>query len=289
MGEVSTRRVQLSQYLTYWNNIKEFINLMTHSYQVMPAISSDLEKEAYKVRHKVYCTELNYEESNPEGLESDDFDHHSTQMVVYSRADKAYIGCLRLVHGHKNGQYHTLPFEHHCKDELDHKIINMIKQSGHKYAEVSRLAIDREFRHIGKKNGNKTLGKKSKSSFVLLSLYLGLQALARQQNVRYLFAIVEPRLLNNLHRHSIPAIKIGNGINHRGIRIPILIDVEDIERIIPSIMRPLYGTIHKDISRLLAPISIKSDEDLSELTNIDLEAYLAKTRLPDTEKNRASS
>ena len=260
MGEFIRKGGSLTKYMVYWNAIKEFLNLMTHFYKVMPAVNHSLETEAFKIRHKVYCSELQYEAQNADSMEKDEFDHHSTQMVVYSKADKSYIGCVRMVHGRHNGITHSLPFEHHCAEKLNKRIIDMVKQSGHKYAEVSRLAIDREFRHIGRKNVAKSLGGQQKSSFVLLSLYLGLQAMARQQNVRYLFAIVEPRLLKNLHRHSVPAIQIGEGVDHRGLRVPILIDVEDIEKIIPSIMRPLYNVIHKDVSSLMAPLNEQAPE-----------------------------
>lgn len=268
MGGVSRGENLLSQYLSYWDNFKDFFGLISHSYRVMPAVTEELKLEAFKVRHKVYCAELGYEKNNFHGVETDNFDSHSTQMVVYSRAVKAYVGCLRLVHGRHNDVLHNLPMELHCAGKLDQKIIDMVKQSGHRYAEVSRLAIDKNFRHIGRKDVTKALGKEKKSSFVLISLYLGLQALARQQNVRYLLAIVEPRLLKNLHRHEIPAFQIGEAIEHRGLRVPILIDTEDIENIIPSVVRPLYNLIHRDISSLLEPITERtgnSEISLSEM------------------------
>lgn len=265
MGKVGIKEGFLSHYLVYWNHVKEAFNLMTHAYQVMPAVNPTLQAEAFKVRHKVYCAELNYEETNAHGIEQDEYDHHSTQMVVYSRSHKSYIGCVRLVHGHHEGQRRELPFEHHCKDRLDHRILSMVKESGHRYAEVSRLAIEKDFRHVGRQHTNRALGGQTKSSFALLSLYLGLQAMARQQNVRYLFAIVEPRLLRNLHRHNVPAIQIGQGVDHRGLRVPILIDVEDIEKIIPSAVKPIYGAIRRDVSKLLQPAAKESVADLAPL------------------------
>lgn len=257
MDNSGNREGLLSKCLVYLNHAKDVFNLVTHTYQVIPATNPTLAAESYKVRHKVYCAELNYEASNSSGIETDEFDHHSTQMVVYSRPAKSCIGCVRLVHGHHEGKERDLPFEHHCKGKLDTRLISMVKESGHKYAEVSRLAIDRDYRHIGRK---KALKGHKKSSFVLLSLYLGLQALARQQNVRYLFAIVEPRLLKNLHRHNVAAIQIGQGIDHRGLRVPILIDVEDIERVIPSAIRPIYNLIRRDVGKVMGPETVDTTE-----------------------------
>lgn len=235
----------------YWSTLVELVHLMTNSYRVMPALTSELQEEAHRVRHRVYCSELNYEESNSAGIEKDDFDHHATQMVVYSRSHKAFVGCLRLVHGRYEGTSHRLPFEHHCGDKIDRRILSMVKSSGYNYAEVSRLAIDADHRQRGKNHDRRVLGGRRKSSFALLSLYLGLQAMARQQNVRYLLAVVEPRLLNSLRRYGIPAIQIGQGVDHRGLRVPILMDVEEIERIIPSFMKLLYNRIKADVASFL--------------------------------------
>lgn len=232
----------------YWNNIKETFNLITHAYKVVPAESEAMKCEAYKIRHKVYCAELNYEDSRETEMEEDAFDNHSSHMVIYSRAHKAYIGCARLIHGRHKGVTKDLPFEHHCESGIDQKLLNSIKNSGYAYAEVSRLAIEKNYRNKGQKKQKNFLFRKRKlNSFALITLYLGVQAIAKQQGVRYLFAIVEPRLLKNLHSHNVPAIQIGKGVDHRGLRVPIMIDVEDIERIIPSALKPVYNNIIRDV------------------------------------------
>ncbi len=207
-----------------------------------------MKREAFKIRHKVYCSEFKYEDTRDTEMEEDEFDNHSSHMVVYSRSHKSYIGCARLVHGRHEGVSKELPFEHHCANQIDHKILNSIKNSGHEYAEVSRLTIEKNFRNMGQKKGKKSLSRqKNYNAFALITLYLGVQAMARQQGIRYLFAIVEPRLLKNLHHHNVPAIQIGKGVDHRGLRVPIMIDVEDIERIIPSALKPVYNNIKRDV------------------------------------------
>ena len=252
MELASNKERAASRYSLYWNNLKEFVNLMTNTYRVVPAVTQTLEREAYKIRHKVYCQELQYEDGHAKNEESDQYDAHSTQIVVHSKSEASYVGCIRMVHGRHAGRQYTLPLEHHCHGKLNMAVVNMVKESGHRYAEVSRLAIDKEFRHIGRRGRTHSAGIKSKSSVILLSLYLGLYSMAQRQGVRYLFAIVEPRLLKNLHSHSVPAIQIGDGVDHRGLRVPILIDVHDIERAIPKIMRPLYNSIKKEVSKVIA-------------------------------------
>lgn len=268
--------------LSYLRNLSYKINeawhLLTHSYRVVPAVSHELAHEAYKIRHKVYCSELNFEEINHQEIERDQYDDHSSQLVVFHKREKAYVGCARLVHGYHDGAHFPLPFEHHCHGRLDETIIQKIKESGEKYAEISRLAIDREFRHKGhsKKFGlpqeskAKSLAVRSaKSASILLSLYLGLQALSKEQGVRYVFAIVEPRLLKNFHKHGIPAVQVGQGIDHRGLRVPIVIDIHEFETCMPLAFRRLYKNIRKDVGKFLSPkLEIKDLETDSLLNGV---------------------
>lgn len=240
-----------SRYSVYWNNIKEFLNLMTHSYRVLPAVTPELAKEAYKLRSKVFCEELRFEDDRTDGMETDQFDKHATQMVVYSKSDKAYVGCMRIIHGDHSGVRHTLPFEQHCRGKLDHRIITQIKESGDKYGELSRLTIDKQFRHIGREQEKSTKYGKAKSSVILFSLYLGLKAIAHQQGIRYIFAIMEPRLANSIRRLSVPVVQVGDAIEHRGLRIPVLIDMSQTESFVPTIMRPLYKAFYKEMSRFV--------------------------------------
>lgn len=269
--------------LNYWENLKEMFNLMTHAYKVVAADNEDLRKESFRIRHSVYCSELKYEESRDTGLEEDEFDNHATHMVIYSRSHKSYVGCARLVHGRHNGVARSMPFEHHCGDQIDHKILNSIKNSGHEYAEVSRLAIEKNFRgSTMRKDKQSSLSrKKSSNAFALLSLYLGILAASKQQGVRYLFAIVEPRLLKNLHNHNVPAIQIGKGVDHRGLRVPIMIDVEDIERIIPAALRPVYDAIRRDI-KSLKPVSAAIEEN-----TLDIQPFTTPQEQPQMQKETA--
>lgn len=252
----------------YWNNIKETFNLITHAYRILPAESEEMKREAYRIRHKIYCSEFKYENTRETEMEEDEFDSHSSHMVVYSRSHKSYIGCARLVHGRHEGIARILPFEHYCASQIDHKILNAIKHSGHAYAEVSRLAIEKNFRNMGQKKRKKSLSRqKNYNAFALITLYLGVQAMAKQHGIRYLFAIVEPRLLKNLHHHNVPAIQIGKGVDHRGLRVPIMIDVEDIEQIIPSALKPVYNNIKRDVKGM-KPANIGTITDSAETFDI---------------------
>lgn len=258
----------LSYLRNLFSKVNEAWHLLTHSYRVVPAISHELAHEAYKIRHKVYCSELNFEEINHQEIERDHFDDHSSQLIVYHKRAKSYVGCVRLVHGYHNGAHFELPFEHHCRGKLDEAFIQKIKQSGAPYAEVSRLAIDKDFRNKkAKEHSHNHHSSKAISSSVLLSLYLGLQALAKQQQLRYIFAIVEPRLLNNFHKHGIPAVQVGQAIDHRGLRVPIVIDVLETEACMPLAVRRLYKNIRKDVRKFLSPKLEIKDLETDSLIN----------------------
>lgn len=267
---VSSEGTILSYLKSLSYKISEAWHLLTHSYRVVPAVSHELAREAYKIRHKVYCSELNFEEINHQEIERDQYDDHSSQLVVFHKKAKSYVGCVRLVHGYHDGVHFELPFEHHCRGRLDEAFIQKIKESGARYAEVSRLAIDKGFRNKKPKEHNRNHHlSKAISSSVLLSLYLGLQALAKQQQLRYVFAIVEPRLLKNFHKHGIPAVQVGQAIDHRGLRVPIVIDVLEFETCMPLAFRRLYKNIRKDVGKFLSPkLEIKDLETDSLLNGV---------------------
>lgn len=252
----------LSRLKSLASQTREVWSLLTHSYKVVPAVSAQLAREAHTIRHRVYCSELNFEQINHQEIEADDYDHHASQLLVYHKKAKAYVGCARLVHGFHEGVHFKLPFEHHCHGRLDEEVINKIKESGERYAEISRLAIDKDFRHRGHSSKLglpqefklKSLAVRSAgSASILLSLYLGLQALSKEQKVRYVFAIVEPRLLKNFHKHGIPAVQVGQGVDHRGLRVPIVIDVHEFETCMPMPFRRLYRAIQRDVAKFLSP------------------------------------
>lgn len=237
----------------FQSKAQETIQKLEKSCQMIPATTSDLREKAFRLRHKIYCESMNYEPIHSSGKERDAFDRHATQMLVYNKPMNRFIACLRLIHSWHEGQRKTLPFEEHCKDALDKNIVQKIKNSGQGYAEASRFGIDKDQIHLWNQSPAETTKEQGQlfSSLLLPSMYLGLFALAKAENISHLFAIVEPRLLQNMNYYGIGASQIGGEINHRGTRVPIMTTVHDVESRLSATFRPLYESFSLDISRTL--------------------------------------
>lgn len=243
----------LSCRKNFQSRAQETIQKLEQSCQMIPATTSDLREEAFRLRHKIYCESMNYEPLHSSGKERDAFDRHATQMLVYNRPMNRFIGCLRLIHSWHEGQRKILPFEEHCKNALDQNIVQKIKNSDQGYAEASRFGIDKDQIRLWNQSHTGIAKEQGRlfSSLLLPSMYLGLFALAKAQNVSHIFAIVEPRLLQNMNYYGIDAHQIGGEIHHRGTRVPIMTTVQDLESKISPTFRPLYERFSLDISRAL--------------------------------------
>jgi N-acyl amino acid synthase of PEP-CTERM/exosortase system len=65
----------------------EFTQLRRHFlqyFEVVPALTEGLVKEAQKIRHEVYCKELGWEPENRDGLEKDSYDAYSLHCLLKS-------------------------------------------------------------------------------------------------------------------------------------------------------------------------------------------------------------
>ncbi len=243
IGWIAGRSVE-RKYVSLYQATKDAAAVFTNKFQVVHANTDFLNKIAYGIRHDVYCSELNYENVRSTGAEVDPYDMHSDQLLLLNNPSQEYVGCVRLIHGRTSAGSFPLPFEKLCGDTLDSRIIRMVKDSGDKYMEVSRLSVLRDFRNQERASISDKHEKNPRvSSGGLITLYLGIQAYAQAQGVKYLFAIVQERLLKSMHRLSIPAVQIGPAIEHRGARVPIMIAVKDVEHIIPFVLKPKYKHI----------------------------------------------
>ena len=60
------------------------------------ATTVELEREAYKIRHQVYCEELGWEALRESGEETDEFDNHAAYCLVRHRSTNVFAGTVRI-------------------------------------------------------------------------------------------------------------------------------------------------------------------------------------------------
>jgi N-acyl amino acid synthase of PEP-CTERM/exosortase system len=228
-------------------------------FEIVPALSEELKNEAYRIRHQVYCEDLNFESPRSNKFETDEYDTSALHLLMRSIKFDRFIGCARIIRTKTNEPHSFLPFEKICADTLDHSIINSIQLSRNKIAEVSRLAVIATFRrrkdeikkaiNISAEEFKRPINSHSRFPYIPLGLFIGTIELARLNNLDFLFMLTEKRLANHFNKLGAEIQFIGSPIEHRGIRIPSMVCIEKIIKNMRPIFHSLYQVISADINK----------------------------------------
>lgn len=225
-------------------------------FEAVSATTDELRRESYRIRHAVYCEELHFEPEHADGLETDEFDRHSLHCLLRSVSSGAYVGCVRIILARPESPGHSFPFETACAGTLDRSIVDPRAIDRSLIAEVSRLAVTRQYRRRdGESSSPVTLSdsdfgdsRRPRLPYVPFGLYLGMIAMARQRGIKTLFVLSEPRFARHLSMLGVKIDQIGGAIEHRGTRVPCMISVEDVIENMNRFVKPLYGVIAEEIA-----------------------------------------
>lgn len=230
-------------------------------FAIVPALTDDLRREVYRIRHKVYCEELGWEPRRPDQMERDDHDSHALHCLIRSVSTGDFVGCSRLVLTPAGDPHHPLPFEKSCAATLDRSIVDPRTLPRHTIAEFSRLAVIARYRRRkGEENTAIALSEESfgtseqpRFPYLLAGLYLGTIELASQHGIDTLFVLTEPRLASHLGRLGVRIQQIGGPVEHRGTRVPSMMSVKSIIAGLNFVVRPLHKVISEEVKQALVP------------------------------------
>ena len=109
------------------------------------ATTEEQKRESYRVRYRVYCEEFEYEPAKncPGRLEIDEFDAHSFHCLIRHRTSGRTAGCVRLV---TPDNKIATPIEKYCLDSIKPAYRDILQGKRQEVCEISRLAVDGEFR-----------------------------------------------------------------------------------------------------------------------------------------------
>ena len=231
-----------------------FLNLgagFSKYFQALPALDDELRRSVFGIRHAVYCEELGYEPVRPDGLESDEFDAQSVHCLLRSVANGDYVGCVRLILTDSQEPAAPLPFERLCATTLDRSIVDPAQLDRRRIAEVSRLAVVSRYRRrrgeqkvpLGIDENDFGTPDRPRFPYIAAGLYLGMIAQARHHGVETLFMLTERRLAKQLKRLGVNLRKIGAPIEHRGMRYPSMMSVQEVIDGLSFFVRPLFAVI----------------------------------------------
>lgn len=246
--------------------LPELFNL-GHAYkqyfQVVPALTDALRDQVYRIRHAVYCEDLQFEQSRPDGREFDLYDAQSLHLLIRSVKSGEFVGCTRIICTAPADPAAPLPFEIACTETLDRTLVDPASLPRNSIAEVSRLAVIAKFRRRKRDDKANSFSitdsdfsertEQPRFPYIPIALYLGTIELARLHRIKTLFVLTERRLATHFKRLGVNIQGIGGPIEHRGERVPSMLDIEEIITNMKAIARPLYRVIADEVSACLAP------------------------------------
>lgn len=227
-------------------------------FRLVAADTEPLKHEVFRIRHKVYCEELGFEPVREDRMEQDEYDPHSLHCLLRRNAPEGEpVGCARLVLPRPGQPDCPLPFERTCAQAIDRSIIDPAALPREGIAEISRLAVRPEYRRRkGEASHEIDLQRRDFGSslqprfpYIPIALYLGAVALAKREGINTLFILTEPRLATHFMQLGVEVKQIGAPVSHRGTRIPSVMHVDEIERNMRRILRPMWAVVNEELER----------------------------------------
>lgn len=236
-------------------------------FEIRPAVDDASRDDVYHIRHEVYCEELGFEPVRPDKREVDEYDGQSLHCLLStSNEPHQLVGCTRLVLTRPDDPTYPLPFERTCEATLDRSIIDPARLPRDRIAEVSRLAVRAAYRRRrSDKRAAVALNDEDFGSvvqprfpYIPIGLYLGAVALADRSGVDTLFILTEPRLAAHFAKLGVDIQQIGGPVEHRGARVPSMMDVKSIIKNMRFLVKPIWRVIQEEINNGLAQADAKT-------------------------------
>ena len=222
----------------------ELFNHFSTYFRALVAKESSQFEAAHLMRHKIFCEELKVFNSNKTGLESDGYDNYAEQLLIQHMGTLHFCGCVRLIIPQNQSQ--ALPIEKHGIQYCSQTNLLPNKFKREEIAEVSRIAIPREFRRrkIDKSDCAATTGIDidlyDESDircfpFIGVGLYMACAALIKNRRRKHIYFMAEPKLGQSMQFIGLKMTKLGDEFEYVGRRVPYYLNIEQfIEELKPS-------------------------------------------------------
>ncbi|HMV16278.1 MAG TPA: PEP-CTERM/exosortase system-associated acyltransferase [Rhodocyclaceae bacterium] len=225
-------------------------------FQISAAFDNAGRDDVFAIRHEVYCEELGFEPVRANRRETDEYDRHSRHCLLRTSTEPhTLVGCNRLVLARPEDPAYPLPFERTCAATLDRRIIDPAKEPRGAIAEVSRLAVRGLYRRrkgearseVALSDSDFGTAAQPRFPYIPISLYLAVVAIAQREGVETLFVLTEPRLADHFSKLGVKIRQIGGPVEHRGTRIPSMMDVKGIIGGLRFFMKPMWRVVNEQI------------------------------------------
>ncbi|MGH1373987.1 MAG: PEP-CTERM/exosortase system-associated acyltransferase [Cellvibrionaceae bacterium] len=223
-------------------------------FDVSVASSQTQKNSVFSIRYRVYCDEFGFEsiEEFPDQIEFDEYDPQSTHCLITHRPTGKPAGCVRMVPTYSTEVRDPLPFEKYCADSLDRDFLTQISPARETMCEISRLAVDGDFRKRAGERRNRcgiteefqsTEEERRTFPLIAVSAFLASTALTNLTRRCDVFMMTEPFLPRLLERSGIVVRRAGKDVDYHGVRAPYYITADEAAKGLRGDLRDLYHLI----------------------------------------------
>lgn len=217
--------------------------------QVLTATSSADRKEAFRLRHQVYCIERGFEPPAASLVETDAHDDAALHFITRHRDTRQVLGVTRLIMDEPT-KGRRLPIEAHNLSSVRDHLADLRRLNRAKVAEVSRLAVTRDVKRLcvertGRNEERIDDEPRIHSQHVSMGLLAILFRKSLDAGVTHWVALLDSALVRCYSRLGVKFEPIGPTIDHRGPRTPIMTNLADIWRELQTHCPPLAKLIRE--------------------------------------------
>ncbi len=206
-------------------------------FEIIDANSPELLREVFRLRYQVLCVEQRapgFEPSSyPDGLESDQYDRHSSHILLRHRPSSELVGTARLILPDPRDTMRLLPTEKHT--EIDPALLDTSRLPRQNLGEISRLVVIRRFarrknellytlKH-GMNVDKWAPSNQRRFPHPILALVVGIIRMSAQHNITQYLSVMEPSLNRLLGLFGLQFQPVGPLIDHHGLRRPYYMDL----------------------------------------------------------------
>lgn len=245
--------------LTEKATLSSALQLFPYFFTARLASNSEQQAAIYRLRHQVYCEELNFEPVRASGLEQDEFDSRAIHCFINHTSSNVLAGTVRLITA--NNSTDKLPIEYYCNSTTTTNL-SPKHFAPSQICEISRLAVPANIRRriIAKDTTASPLSQLLQKleaecySSVAVALYLIATLICVEKGKYHAYVMIEPALARILSRIGIHFQKIGDSINFNGKRAPYYLDM----RTVSSTLKPSYLSLRTLLAEQLNLQHIKA-------------------------------
>ena len=206
-------------------------------FDIVRVDTPELLDQAYRLRYQVYCLEHAFENEaeHGDGRETDVDDDRSVHALLRHRRTGHYAGTVRVILPSPGEPHRLMPIERILGSESEGAAEWFPRSTT---AEISRFLVSKEFRRRRGEERYADVGWDADAAgisgeqrllpYITFGLIRGVLEICAEYGVTHICAVMEPALIRILCRFGLDFQKIGNLVDHHGMRQPCVARLQDL-------------------------------------------------------------